>query len=121
MRLPRMTTRRWIVAVAAVAMAIAAHRWRLEYIRYKRLATPPLVQGKVSWVDLQDEWVAFTLGHDDGIRPGHELNWNRAGPQAKNLGRIRVIAVDYDQAIGRVIRGTIPGITIQPGDLVAGE
>jgi hypothetical protein len=121
MRLPRMTTRRWIVAVAAVAMAIAADRWRLDYIRYKRLAGPPSVQGKVSWVDVQGEWLVFSLGHDDGIRSGHELNWIRARPQAKNLGRIRVIAVDYDQAIGRVIQRTTPGIRIQPGDVVAGE
>lgn len=121
MRLPRMTTRRWIVVVAAVALAIAAHRWWLDDIRYKSLAAPPGVQGKVSRVDTQDEWVVFDLGYDDAIRPGHDLNWIRAGRQARNLGRIRVIAVDYDQAIGRVIQRTSPGNRIQPGDLVAGE
>ncbi len=83
-------------------------------IRYKSLRCPG-VQGKVSWVDTQDEWVVFNLGHDDAIRPGHELNWIRAGRQAKKLGGIRVIAVDYDQAIGRVINERAQGTGFSPG------
>src|ERR1051326_2119447 len=117
MRVARMTTRRWMAAVVAAAMAIATYLWVLEYIRYKRLGAPPPVRGKVSWVDLKHQWVVLTLGHDDGIRPGHELNLIRGDLQAKDLGRIRIIAVDYDQAIGRVIQETIPGIRFQPGDL----
>jgi hypothetical protein len=110
-----------MVAVAVAALAIVTHIWVLEYIRQGRRDTPPPVRGKVSWSDLQNQWVVLALGHDDGIRPGHELNLIRANPQAKSLGRIRIIAVDYDQAIGRVIQGTTPGIRIQPGDLVTSE
>jgi hypothetical protein len=116
-----MTMRMWMIAVAVAALAVMTHIWVLECIRHRRSGTPPPVRGKVSWADLQNQWVVLTLGHDDGIRPGHELNVIRGNPQAKSLGRIRIIAVDYDQAIGRVIQETIPGIRIQPGDLVTAE
>jgi hypothetical protein len=38
MRLSRMTTRRWMVAVAVVALSIATERMRRESARYRELA-----------------------------------------------------------------------------------
>ena len=37
MRLPRMTTRRWMVAVMVVALSIATERMRRESFRYREL------------------------------------------------------------------------------------
>jgi hypothetical protein len=121
MRMPRMTLRWCMIAVAMAALAMATHISILEYLRQRGTCPPPPVRGKVAWADLQNQWVVLTLGHDDGIRPGNELNLISVNPQAKGVGRIRIIAVDYDQAIGQVIRGTIPGMRIQPGDLVTAE
>jgi hypothetical protein len=110
-----------MVAVAVAALATVTHIWVQEYLGQRGLGTPPPVRGKVAWADLQNQWVVLTLGHDDGIRPSHELNLISGNPQAKSVGRIRIIAVDYDQAIGQVIQETIPGMRIQPGDLVTAK
>src|SRR4051794_10005188 len=110
MRLPRMTLRWCMIAVAVAALAMVMHNSILEYLWQRGTSTPPPVRGQVAWVDLQNQWLVLTLGYDDGIRPGHELNWIGGSPRAKGVGRIRIIAVDYDQAIGQVIRRTIPGM-----------
>jgi hypothetical protein len=110
-----------MIAVAVAALAMVMYIWVLQYLQQRRLGTPPPVRGKVAWADLQNQWVVLTLGHDDGIRPGHELEVISSNPQAKGAGRIRIIAVDYDQAIGQVIQETSPGIKIQSGDLVTAK
>ncbi len=87
--------------------------------QYKALETPPPVQGEVARVDRLNKRVELTIGSDDGLVPGHELFLFRTKPQPRYLGKVRIIAVDPDQAVGQVINGTVNGIKIQEGDHVA--
>jgi len=86
---------------------------------YKALESPPPVQGEVRRVDAQNRRVEITIGSDDGLVPGHELYLFRTKPRAEYLGRIQIMAVDPDQAVGKVIGNTTLGKKIQEGDLVS--
>jgi hypothetical protein len=80
--------------------------------------TPPAVEGQVSRVD-DNRSVEITIGSDDGVLPGHELYLYRTSPRPEYLGRVRVISVDPDQAVARVIGATIQGKKIKEGDIVS--
>lgn len=62
-----------------------------------------------------DDSVEVTLGGDDGVQMGHFLEVYR---DDQYLGRVQVISVKPDRAVGRVIREFKRG-DIQPGDRVA--
>ena len=85
----------------------------------KGLESPPTVQGEVSRVDDQNRSLEITLGSDDGLVPGHELFLYRVSPKPEYLGKIKIIAVDPDQSVARVVGATIQGKKITEGDLVS--
>jgi uncharacterized protein YlxW (UPF0749 family) len=85
----------------------------------KGLESPPSVQGEVSRVDAQNRSLEITIGSDDGLVPGHELFLYRTKPQPEFLGKIKIITVDPDQSVARVIGSTINGKKIKEGDIVS--
>jgi hypothetical protein len=80
--------------------------------------TPPSVEGEVSRVE-DNKSVELTIGSDDGLVPGHELFLYRVKPKPEFLGRIKIISVDPDQSVGRIIGATIQGKKIKEGDIVS--
>jgi len=85
----------------------------------KGLENPPPVQGEVARVDANNRTVEITIGSDDGVVQGHELYLYRVSPQPEFLGKVKVISVDPDQSVGRVIGSTINGKKIKEGDIVS--
>jgi chromosome segregation ATPase len=85
----------------------------------KGIESPPTVRGEVSRVDPQNRSVEITIGSDDGLVPGHELFLYRVSPRPEFLGKIKIITVDPDQSVGRVIGTTTQGKKIKEGDIVS--
>jgi len=85
----------------------------------KGIESPPTVQGEVARVDDSNRSIEITIGSDDGLVPGHELFLYRVKPRPEFLGKIKIIAVDPDQSVGRVIGATIQGKKIKEGDIVS--
>jgi ABC-type Na+ efflux pump permease subunit len=84
----------------------------------KALGSPPAVHGEVARV-ARNNRVELTIGSDDGLVVGHELSLYRLKPKPDYLGKIRIISVDPDQAVGEVIGGTVQGKQIKEGDIVS--
>ncbi|MBL8851787.1 MAG: hypothetical protein JNG89_19070 [Planctomycetaceae bacterium] len=87
---------------------------------------PPLpVEGLVQEVRKDQtnrtKWVHVSVGSDDGLRVGHEMDVYRTAERndgrAKYLGRIRIWSVEPDQAVGLVVEAAKNGI-IEVGDNV---
>jgi hypothetical protein len=79
----------------------------------------PPVQGQIKRVDASNRRVEMTIGSDDGLVVGHELNLFRLLPKPEFLGKIQIVAVDPDQAVGKVIGNTYQGKKIKEGDIVS--
>ena len=106
--------------VGPVLDAAAAERPLRRHQRTSRgWRARPTVQGEVARVDAQNKSVEITIGSDDGLVPGHELFLYRTKPRPEFLGKIKIISVDPDQAVGRVIGTTIQGKKIKEGDIVS--
>jgi len=86
--------------------------------RAESLQAPPEVEGKVTRVDARNKRVEISIGSDDGIVVGHVLSVFRTKPNSDYLGRIKIMSVDPDQAVGEVIESD-KGKKIQEGDNVA--
>lgn len=71
---------------------------------------PPTVEGEVLAVGRN--MIEVSIGEDDGIKEGHTLVVSR---RDKYLGRIEVLRVDPDRAVGRIKYRNAP---IQEGDRV---
>lgn len=82
------------------------------------LESPPAVHGEVLRVEANKR-VELTIGSDDGLVVGHELSIFRLKPRAEYLGKIRIISVDPDQAVGVVVGNTVQGKKIKEGDIVS--
>lgn len=87
----------------------------------KGLESPPPVEGEVVRVDALNRRVEISIGSDDGLVPGHELTLFRTKPRPEFIGKIKIISVDPDQAVGKVIGNTIQGKKIQEGDSVSSK
>jgi len=85
----------------------------------KGMESPPPVVGAVKRVDPSNRRVELSIGSDDGLVVGHELFLFRQTPRPEYLGKITIIAVDPDQAVGRVNGTTYQGKKIKEGDLVS--
>lgn len=81
--------------------------------------TPPPVSGQVKRVDPSNRRVEISIGSDDGLAVGHELYLFRQVPRPEYIGKITIISVDPDQAVGRVNGTTYQGKKIQEGDIVS--
>jgi DNA repair exonuclease SbcCD ATPase subunit len=73
----------------------------------------PVVGGVV--IAVADDLVEVSIGSDDGLQAGHELEVFRAD---EYLGRLRVVSVKPDRAVVRVLKDFARGI-VQRGDRVA--
>ncbi len=85
----------------------------------KGLESPPPVEGEITKVDVANKKVEISIGSDDGLVVGHELFVFRTKPLPQYLGKIQIMAVDPDQAVGKVIGRTVQGIKLQEGDIVS--
>ncbi len=85
----------------------------------KGMESPPPVVGEVRRVDPSNRRVELSIGSDDGLVVGHELFLFRQVPRPEYLGKITIISVDPDQAVGRVVGTTYQGKKIKEGDLVS--
>jgi hypothetical protein len=85
----------------------------------KGLDSPPTVRGQILRVDAQNKRVEISIGSDDGLVPGHELNLYRIKPRPEFLGKIKILSTDPDQAVGQVVGNTVNGKKIQEGDIVS--
>jgi hypothetical protein len=81
---------------------------------------PPRVDGMISDVRASG-YVELTLGFDDGLEKGHELDVYRLGPsiaESKYLGRVRVVETRADVSVAQILPEFKKGI-IQKTDRVA--
>jgi chromosome segregation ATPase len=85
----------------------------------KGLESPPPVVGEVKRVDPSNRRIEITIGSDDGLVADHELFLYRTSPRPEYLGRIKIVSVDPDQAVGKVIGNTYQGKKIKEGDIVS--
>lgn len=86
----------------------------------KGLESPPPVEGLIKRVDATNRRVEISIGSDDGLVAGHELNLYRLKPRPEFLGKIQIVApVDPNQAVGLVVGKTYQGKKIKEGDIVS--
>ena len=82
---------------------------------------PPLVSGRVLATKSAGrdgaELVEISLGSDDGLSEGHQLEVFSLNGKGKYLGQIKVVYVAEDRAVGEVILKSRNGV-IQRGDNV---
>ncbi len=83
---------------------------------------PPLVRGLVFNTKTPqrtggNELVEISIGSDDGLSLGHELDIYRTTNGGQYLGRMQLVYVQADRAVGKVIQKSKNGI-IQRGDYV---
>jgi hypothetical protein len=73
----------------------------------------PKIDGVVT--NVVDDSIELSIGGDDGVQVGHELDVYR---NDQYLGRVRVVSVKADRAVAVVVREFVRGV-IQRGDRVA--
>ena len=83
-------------------------------------SNPPavIVNGKIEKID--GDLIQINLGTDQGVEKNHTLDVYRLAPEAKYLGRIRVVDATKSQAVGRLV-GPAPIVNrpaLMVGDLV---
>src|SRR5262249_60847375 len=93
--------------------------WADEIGKTKGREIPPPVMGEVKRVDWSNRRIEITVGSDDGLVPGHELFVYRVKPRPEYLGKMAIVAVDPDQAVGKVVGNTYQGKKIKEGDIVS--
>jgi len=76
------------------------------------------VEGEVTKVDTRNRTIEISVGSDDGLNEGNELEIYRYTPTPDYLGRLRITSVDPDHAVGTVIANP-NGKKIKEGDHVA--
>jgi septal ring factor EnvC (AmiA/AmiB activator) len=88
----------------------------------QRSTTPERdVDGVVKEVDATGRHLVISLGKDDGLVVGHELEVYHLKPFPEYIGKIRVDSTDVDHSVGTVIGKTSHGIKIKEGDLVSSK
>jgi hypothetical protein len=90
-----------------------------DITQIKGLESPPPVQGEITRVDSTNRRVEMTVGADDGLVPGHEMYVFRTSPRPEYIGKITIVSVDPDQAVGKVVGHTYQGKKIKEGDIVS--
>ncbi len=68
---------------------------------------PPKVEGRILGLNNSRKMVEISIGSDDGILRGHELQVFRTGPQTKYLGQIKVVSTSRDRAVASIVPGTL--------------
>lgn len=87
-------------------------------------APPPVVEGLVLTTRKGDregtEFIEISIGSDDGLLKGHDLFVYRNDGKGKYLGKIRLVFVSPDRAVGTVIEKARNGV-IEKGDSVTSK
>jgi hypothetical protein len=89
----------------------------VRQIRSRGTAPPNDVEGEV--LRVQNNRIEISIGSDDGLSEGNELDVYHLKPAPEYVGKIRIESVSSDHAVGKVIGQTVRGIKIKEGDLVA--
>lgn len=109
---------------ATLEQILAANKLSSDPKNYESLRTPPpLVQGKVIEAPKnrsgRSEFVAISLGSDDGVSKGDQMTLYRSGldnkSEPKFLGKIQIVQVHPDNAVGLVV-DKAKNSMIQEGD-----
>jgi myosin heavy subunit len=90
-----------------------------DIAQLKGLASPPPVTGEIKRIDPTNRYMEMTIGADDGLVVGHELYLYRTKPIPEYLGKVKIISVDPDQAVAKVVGKTYMGKKIKEGDSVS--
>jgi len=77
------------------------------------------VEGEVTKVDARNSRLELSIGADDGLAVGNEMDIYRLKPTPEYIGRVRIEAVDNDHSVGRVVGNTVRGIKIKEHDIVS--
>jgi hypothetical protein len=81
------------------------------------MSPPPDVEGRVTEVDETGRFIQLSIGADDGLQNGHELNVWRTTPEPKYVGKIRIFDVRPTTAVAQPLYTTGRGL-IRPNDHV---
>jgi len=105
--------------VAKFSTLLQNHGLSTDISQIKGLESPPRVEGLIKRVDATNRRVEITIGSNDGLVDGHKLYLFRVKPRPEYLGEIQIVAVDPNQAVGRVVGNTFQGKKIKEGDIVS--
>jgi myosin heavy subunit len=105
--------------VAQFSEALKKNGLSDDVSQYKALASPPPVTGEIKRIDPTNRYMEMTIGADDGLVVGHELYLYRVTPRPEYLGKVKIISVDPDQAVAKVVGNTYMGKKIKEGDIVS--
>ena len=75
---------------------------------------PPERNGTVLVINRPRDLVEVSIGHDDGLRPGHHLEVTRRG---RYVGKLKVRNTEPDKAVAEIMRDYSEGIILE-GDRV---
>ncbi|MDG3004153.1 hypothetical protein [Paludisphaera mucosa] len=90
-----------------------------DIAQIKGIESPPPVVGEVTRVDATNRKLEASIGSNDGLVPGHELNLMRMSPTPEYLGKAKVLTVDPNQSVLQVIGNTYQGKKLKEGDIVS--
>jgi hypothetical protein len=79
---------------------------------------PEDAKGLVKEIDAKSGLVTISIGSDAGLAKGHVLECYRLKPEARYLGKLRILEVDHHEAVGRLVSGQRLH-PLQSGDTVA--
>ena len=102
----------------ALSAKLRANNLTDDVVQYAGARVPPDVKGEVARVDQKNKRIEITLGSDEGLVVGDTLFIYREKPTAEYIGKIRLILVEPDQAVGTIEGQTVGGKKIQEGDHV---
>lgn len=113
---------RMLEELAFLQQVVRTHDLPTDPSEYRdRAAPPPQVDGLVlntrQAKDSRTEFVEISIGSDDGLQKGHSLFVYREGGRGQYLGRIEIVFVSPDRAVGTVISKAKNGV-IERGDNV---
>jgi len=85
----------------------------------KGLESPPPVVGEVTRIDPTNHVLEASIGSDDGLVVNHTLYIFRTKPRPEYIGTARIVTVEPDQSVLKVIGNTYQGKKIKEGDVVS--
>lgn len=105
--------------VAALSNQAIKNGLRTDVSLSGTIPQPPDVEGEVLRIDPRGTTIEISIGKDDGLIEGHELVVYRTKPTPEYIGKVKILSVDPDQAVAKVIGTTYHGKKIQEGDSVS--
>ncbi|MEK6233835.1 MAG: hypothetical protein N2C14_03900, partial [Planctomycetales bacterium] len=78
----------------------------------------PNVEGLITALNAKEKMVEISLGSDDGLMQGHQLDVFRLTPSSRSLAKIEIVSTRKDRAVAKILPGTMKG-AIERNDHVA--